>query len=246
MLPWTLVSSTRVTRRDIICSRAITLLQGRGGDREIAHLTPGEVVIPRNLLTPGLMRAIAAEAARQGIDPARYTVGHKTNLENPRTGAKEFNGCNPGDPGECFVPMHQIDVIGYVGNWPPAGVSLGNGLPENFGDGAGGGGGGGDGGPDAEQTVFACGEGEQLAIKNLAGYLIPMQEKELTRLKAQISVLEQRLDNPIDEADQTAISRSLIKLHADHAELVELSTKNKRELENRRQSCIREGVEQPY
>jgi hypothetical protein len=116
------------------------LLQGRGGDREIAHLTPGEMVIPRSLQTPGLMRAIAAEAARQGIDPARYTVGQRANRVNPKTGAREFNGCNPGDPGECFVPMHQIDVTGYVGNWPPIGVTYGGALPSGFGDGAGGGG----------------------------------------------------------------------------------------------------------
>jgi hypothetical protein len=124
-------------------------LQGRGGDREIAHLTPGEVVIPRSLQTPGLMRAIAAEAERQGIDPARYTVGQRANRVNPQTGAREFSGCNPGDPGECNIPdffthswpMDQVDVIGYVGNWPPTGVSFGNVPPPNFGDGAGGGGG---------------------------------------------------------------------------------------------------------
>jgi cellobiose-specific phosphotransferase system component IIA len=38
-------------------------LQGRGGDTEIAHLTPGEVVLPRSLQTPALMKQIAALAA---------------------------------------------------------------------------------------------------------------------------------------------------------------------------------------
>ncbi len=66
-------------------------LQGRGGDTELAHLTPGEVVLPRSLQTPELMKHIAALAARQGIDPARLSVGHRTNSVNPRTGAREFS-----------------------------------------------------------------------------------------------------------------------------------------------------------
>ncbi|MDX2143014.1 MAG: hypothetical protein SFV19_06645 [Rhodospirillaceae bacterium] len=65
-------------------------LQGRGGDTEIAHVTPGEVVIPRNLQTPAVMRTLAAAAARAGIDPRRYTVGHRANSVNPRTGKPEF------------------------------------------------------------------------------------------------------------------------------------------------------------
>jgi hypothetical protein len=53
-------------------------------------VTPGEVVIPRNLQTPEVMRALAAAATRAGIDPRRYTVGHRANLVNPRTGAGEY------------------------------------------------------------------------------------------------------------------------------------------------------------
>ncbi|MDX2143008.1 MAG: hypothetical protein SFV19_06615 [Rhodospirillaceae bacterium] len=47
-------------------------LQGRGGDTEIAHVTPGEVVIPRNLQTPAVMCTLAAEAERAGIDPRQH------------------------------------------------------------------------------------------------------------------------------------------------------------------------------
>jgi hypothetical protein len=65
-------------------------LQGRGGDSEIAHVTPGEMVIPRNLQMPEVMRTLAAEAMRAGIDPRRYTVGHRANSLNPRTGRPEF------------------------------------------------------------------------------------------------------------------------------------------------------------
>jgi hypothetical protein len=65
-------------------------LQGRGGDTEIAHVTPGEVVIPRTLQTPAVMRALAAEAQRQGINTARLNVGNPANSRNPRTGQREF------------------------------------------------------------------------------------------------------------------------------------------------------------
>jgi hypothetical protein len=65
-------------------------LQGRGGDTEVAHLTPGEVVIPRALQTPAVMRALATEAARQGIDTSRLSVGSPANSRNPRTGQQEF------------------------------------------------------------------------------------------------------------------------------------------------------------
>ena len=45
----------------------VLALQGRGGDTEIAHLTPGEVVIPRSLQTPSVMRTLAMEAHRPNV-----------------------------------------------------------------------------------------------------------------------------------------------------------------------------------
>jgi hypothetical protein len=80
-------------------------LQGRGGDTEIAHVTPGEVVIPRNLQTPAVMRTLAAEAMRAGIDPRRYTVGSRANSVNPRTGAGEFLPTTEGPP-YTFTPIN--------------------------------------------------------------------------------------------------------------------------------------------
>ncbi|MBL8630723.1 MAG: hypothetical protein JNM81_13890, partial [Rhodospirillaceae bacterium] len=47
----------------------VLALQGRGGDTAVAHLEPGEMVVPRAVLTPQLAQLIAAEAARRGIDP---------------------------------------------------------------------------------------------------------------------------------------------------------------------------------
>jgi len=63
--------------------------QGRGGDTEVAHLSPGEVVLPRSLQTPELMHAIAALAHDRGIDPDRLVVSGRSSV-NPHTEAEEF------------------------------------------------------------------------------------------------------------------------------------------------------------
>ncbi len=39
----------------------VLALQGRGGDTEIAHVTPGEVVIPARIRTPEVMAALAPQ-----------------------------------------------------------------------------------------------------------------------------------------------------------------------------------------
>jgi hypothetical protein len=66
----------------------VLALQGRGGDTAVAHLEPGEMVIPRRVLTPELAQLIAAEAAARGIDPKQLVVG--TGSINPATGTEEF------------------------------------------------------------------------------------------------------------------------------------------------------------
>jgi hypothetical protein len=48
----------------------VLALQGRGGDTEIAHVTPGELVIPGWMQTPEVMRVLAAMAEQAGLDPA--------------------------------------------------------------------------------------------------------------------------------------------------------------------------------
>lgn len=64
-------------------------LQGRGQDTEVAHVEPGEMVIPRAMLTPKVLHLLATEAARRGIDPKRLMVGGKGSI-NPATGEEEF------------------------------------------------------------------------------------------------------------------------------------------------------------
>lgn len=64
--------------------------QGRGGDTEVAHVTPGEMVVPPPVLRqPGVRNRLAAGFRREGMDPGRYVVGRRNSL-NPRTGAREF------------------------------------------------------------------------------------------------------------------------------------------------------------
>ena len=65
--------------------------QGIGGDSTVAHLTPGEVVVPREVIeaNPELKRLIEAQAKRMGIDTSRTTVG-AGNVINPRTGLPMF------------------------------------------------------------------------------------------------------------------------------------------------------------
>jgi len=65
-------------------------LQGRRGDTKVAHVTPGEVVIPARLQTPELLAALRAAAKQAGIDPARLIVGSRHNSINPNTGQAEF------------------------------------------------------------------------------------------------------------------------------------------------------------
>jgi hypothetical protein len=53
------------------------------------HVARGELVLPRELLTPEVMEFIAAQAQERGIDPRRLMVGGQSSI-NPATGAEEF------------------------------------------------------------------------------------------------------------------------------------------------------------
>jgi len=68
----------------------VLALQGRGGDTRIAHVTPGELVIPERLQTPAVMGALRVAAMHAGIDPDRLEVGRDSNSINPETGEPEF------------------------------------------------------------------------------------------------------------------------------------------------------------
>ncbi|MBM3492426.1 MAG: hypothetical protein FJX68_18705 [Alphaproteobacteria bacterium] len=64
--------------------------KGRRGDTAIAHVTPGEMVVPPSVQAqPGVGRALARGFAARGMSPERYRVGPDAGV-NPATGAPEF------------------------------------------------------------------------------------------------------------------------------------------------------------
>ena len=64
---------------------------GRGTDSLLGHLTPGEVVIPVNILSiPGVMESLSAMFEEAEIDINQFTVGDEANSINPETGNPEF------------------------------------------------------------------------------------------------------------------------------------------------------------
>jgi hypothetical protein len=76
----------------------VLALGGRGGDTRIAHVTPGEFVIPPRMLTPDVLNDLYRAARVQGIDPATLQVGSGRNSVNPRTGQIEFDDNGLGNP----------------------------------------------------------------------------------------------------------------------------------------------------
>lgn len=65
-------------------------MMGRGGDSTMAHMTPGEVVIPSGTMTPKLWSAFQEALDQQGMMPEQYVVGSGQNSINPMTGQPEF------------------------------------------------------------------------------------------------------------------------------------------------------------
>ena len=79
---------------------------GRRGDTAIAHLTPGERIVPDSIATmyPGLIASIEEALRRKGMDPSRFIVGSSQGPVNPATGLEEFydsgdTGAGMGEPG---------------------------------------------------------------------------------------------------------------------------------------------------
>ncbi len=65
---------------------------GRNGDTMMAHVAPGEMVVPPEILqrSPQVARGLGMAFADAGADPMRYTVGSGQNSINPVTGEPEF------------------------------------------------------------------------------------------------------------------------------------------------------------
>ena len=65
---------------------------GRYGDTRMAHVAPGEMIVPRQVMknNPKMAQGIASAISSEGIDPRRYMVGTPQNSINPNTGQPEF------------------------------------------------------------------------------------------------------------------------------------------------------------
>ena len=65
---------------------------GRNGDTMMAHVSPGEMVVPQDVLqeNPQIARGLGMAFQDSGMDPLRYTVGSGYNSINPVTGEPEF------------------------------------------------------------------------------------------------------------------------------------------------------------
>lgn len=64
---------------------------GRGTDSVLAHMSLGELVIPRAFLDDENLRAMLEDYfAKNGTDMNQYVVGHESNSINPETGYPEF------------------------------------------------------------------------------------------------------------------------------------------------------------
>ena len=69
---------------------------GRHGDTQLAHVTPGEMVVPERVLGQGdTGRQLIEGFAQAGLPIGRFRVGGMDDSRNPMTGMREF--FDPGD-----------------------------------------------------------------------------------------------------------------------------------------------------
>lgn len=64
--------------------------QGRGGDALVAHLTPGEIMVPPQIQTPELMAILQQAFSQAGAKPQQFTAGSPQSKMNPQTGMPEY------------------------------------------------------------------------------------------------------------------------------------------------------------
>lgn len=100
---------------------------GRYGDTEMAHVTPGEMVLPHSIQTPRVMQTVASEFQRQGVPADRYVVQSTKNSKNPDTGKGEYFL-------KSIIKTAAPIVGGMVGG--PAGAAVGSAIAGGIGGGA--------------------------------------------------------------------------------------------------------------
>lgn len=105
---------------------------GRRGDSMMAHVTPGEQIVPKQVLdkNPDLVMHIAHAIRNQGADPKKYKVGQNMSI-NPETGHPEFGFFSHGI-GRILKAIAPI-AVGAIN--PIAGAAVGAGLGASGGGG---------------------------------------------------------------------------------------------------------------
>src|SRR5690242_11858556 len=105
---------------------------GRRGDTMVAHVTPGEQIVPEPVLraNPQLARIIAQAIKEAGADPKKYKVGSEMSI-NPETGHPEFGFFSHG-----IGKILKAVAPAVVGAFNPAlGAAVGAGLGYSSGGG---------------------------------------------------------------------------------------------------------------
>ena len=98
---------------------------GRGEDSMIAHVAPGEMVVPP-VLSPETQETIKQEMIAVGLDPNEYTVGQGMSI-NPITGMAEFGFLKKLGKSLKKVVKKVAPIAGAL-LIPGVGGALGNGL----------------------------------------------------------------------------------------------------------------------
>ena len=93
---------------------------GRFGDNKMAHVQPGEVVVPSSVLNqnPSLSQSLSKAFINQGVNPSRQVVGSPMGSFNPMTGQQEFFNL-----GSFFKQAAPIALSAFLG--PAAGTAIG-------------------------------------------------------------------------------------------------------------------------
>ena len=110
------VGRDQVTARDP--GAANMAKNGRYGDTMMAHVTPGEIVVPLPVQTPRVVSTIKNEMDRAGVPLSRYVVGSDQNSINPSTGVQEHGFLSK-------VLGVAVPAIGGFLTGGPAGAALG-------------------------------------------------------------------------------------------------------------------------
>ena len=64
---------------------------GRNGDTLVAHLTPGEIEVPKEVQTPKVLASLRQAFHKAGVNENQFTAGSPQSSHNPQTGLPEYN-----------------------------------------------------------------------------------------------------------------------------------------------------------